>query len=391
LSKELKQDHPAKAPLIGVGLALAGCLLLISPLGKGVPGQYGYAPGQTPPAVQAALDKYNSDPTNSATTVETARILINQGRGSGNADIVVKADTMLSALSGRENMAEALKLRAISQQYLHNFDEALKLLDLSLALKGDDATALLTRANILLVQGKIKEAQLACRHLGAAKRLDLLLLCETTAKALGPEADSMAARLNTVITSGRMDPALTGYAYSVLGEMAMFQGDNDLAEDQLEKAQSADPENLRIRMLHADSLLEIDEPEAAVKAMDVPAQTDAFLLRRAIAYKRSGQAEALSRVSNEMDRRIRTNARINHIGHAREEARYFLKVKNDPTKALERAKINWQVQREYEDAWIYIEAAKAAGKPKEADVVREWMSVQGVEASGLVKRLPPLK
>lgn len=389
--KALKSDLSIKAPLLGVFLALAGGLLLLSPLGTGIPGQYGYAPGHMPPSVKTALKAYEANPKDSKTTLETARTLINEGRTSGNADIVAKADTILSSLSGRGNMAEALKLRAISQQYLHNFDEALKLLNLSLSLKGDDATTLLTRANILLVQGKIKQAEQACRGLGAAGRLDLLLLCETTAKALGPEAGSAAKRLNVVLDSGRMDPALTGYAYSVLGEIAMFQGDNALAKSLLSQAQTADPETLRIRALHADSLLALGEPEVAIEAMDVPEQTDALLLRRAIAFKRSGREHELSRVSQEMDRRVRANARINHIGHAREEARYFLQVKNDPEKALERAEINWKAQKEYEDAWLLIESAKSAGKPERIEKVREWMDAQNVTAPALVSRLPNVK
>jgi tetratricopeptide (TPR) repeat protein len=388
LSKNLKSHNNFKAPILGVFLALAGGMLLISPLGKGLSGQYGYAPGDMPPEVQSALEDYKSEPEDRQIALKTARALINEGRLTGNAEIVAKADSILSSISGRENMTEALKLRAISQQYLHNFDEALSLLELALSLDGKDATALLTRANILLVQGKIKAAKEACVPLGTAGRYDLLLLCDSTAKALGPEAQNAAAQLNAVLESRRMDPALIGYAYSVLGEMAMFQGDDALAQARLEKAQAADPQTLRIRMLHADSLLALRQPEAALKTLDIPVETDAFLLRRALAYKQSGQDEKLSDVSEEMDRRIRANFRVGHNGHAREEARYFLDVKEDADKALERARTNWQAQREYEDAWLFIDAAKAAGKPAEADPVRDWMNAQNVVAPGLVSRLP---
>ena len=386
--KELKIDTGFKTPILGVFLALAGGMLLISPLGIGQSGQYGYAPGKMPPEVQSALEDYDSEPANTATALKTARALINEGRLTGNAEIVAKADSILSSMSGRENMTEALKLRAISQQYLHNFDEALSLLKLVLSFDGNDATALLTRANILLVQGKIGAAKEACVPLGTAGRYDLLLLCDSTAKALGPEAQSAADQLNAVLESRRMDPALIGYAHSVLGEIAMFQGDNALAQAQFEKAQAADPQTLRIRMLHADSLLALEQPEAALRALDMPVETDAFLLRRALAFKQSGQNEELRKVSQELDRRIRANFRVGHNGHAREEARYFLDVKENADKALERARTNWQAQREYEDAWLFIDAAKAAGKPAEADPVRDWMNAQNVVAPGLVSRLP---
>lgn len=388
MSKVLKKEDRYQTPILGVFLALAGGLLLISPLGMGQSGQYGYGPGGMPPEVRSVLEEYQAEPEDSATALNTARALINEGRLTGNAEIVAKADDILSSISGRGNMTEALKLRAISQQYLHNFDEALSLLDLSLSFDGKDATALLTRANILLVQGKIEAAKEACLPLGSAGRYDLLLLCETTAQALGPQAQDAADRLNAVLKTGRMDPALIGYAYSVLGEIAMFQGDNALAQSQFEKAQAADPQTLRIRMLHADSLLALQQPEAALKALDVPVETDAFLLRRALAFKQAGQVEQLSDVSEEMDRRIRANFRVGHNGHAREEARYFLNVKEDPANALERASTNWQAQREYEDAWLLIDAAKAAGRPEAAEPVRDWMKAQNIVAPGLVSRLP---
>lgn len=390
MSQGLKKKNNFKAPILGVFLALTGGVLLLSPLGTGQAGQFGYDPGGMPSDVSAALAEYETNSEDAQTALSAARVLINEGRLTGNAEIVAKADSILSSLSARENRVEALNLRAISQQYLHNFDEALDLLELSLSLQPQNATALLTRANILLVQGKIGQAKTACEALGPAGRYDLLLLCDTTARALGPEAEDAARRLNVVLETGRMDNALIGYAYSVLGEIALFQGNDAQARTLLEKAQSADPETLRIRMLHADSLLALNAPEAALTALEIPVETDAFLLRRAIAFQQKGQEKELADISREIDRRIRANFRVGHNGHAREEARYFLDVKNDPAKALERALTNWQVQREYEDAWLLIEAAAAAGKPEAAQRLRDWMSEQNVVAPGLVSRLKEL-
>lgn len=73
--------------------------------------------------------------------------------------------------------------------------------------------------------------------------------------------------------------------------------------------------------------------------------------------------------------------------HAREEARYFLQVAEKPVRALARARVNWGKQREYEDAWLLLEAAKAAGEPAAAAAVQVWMDEQAVTAPALTARL----
>ena len=85
---------------------------------------------------------------------------------------------------------------------------------------------------------------------------------------------------------------------------------------------------------------------------------------------------------------MQSNLQEGHIGHAREEARYFLEVTNEPSKALERAKLNWKVQREFEDAWLLIDSARAANASDELDTVRSWMRAETVVAPELVSRLP---
>ena len=140
-------------------------------------------------------------------------------------------------------------------------------------------------------------------------------------------------------------------------------------------------------MLHADSLLNLNKPEAALAALDVSANTDSLLVRRAIAYKQAGKTEELAQASKEIDSRIQGNLRAEHTGHAREEALYYLEVINSPSKALERANINWKFQREFEDARLLIDAATAANSTADAKKVQTWMRNENVTIPGLVSRL----
>ena len=379
-----------KTPLLGTLSLFFGGLILVSPLGTGLSEQYGFPADQIPPSIQLALRDIQSNPDDPPIVFNAADVLITQGRIAGNSEIVAVADTILAAMSETANNPRALKLRAVATQYLHDFDKALALLDQSLAIDKLDPSAILTRANILLVQGKLSAAKAACRSLVRAQRFDLFMLCDTSAKAIGPEATISAQRLSDFVELGRMDSALEGYAYSVLGEIAMFQGDNIEAQRLLEKAQMLDTTNLRIRMIHADSLLNLGRPEDAIEVLNVPANTDSLLVRRALAYKRAGKKRTLARASKEMELLIQGNLNAGHTAHAREEALYFLEVSNDYPEALKRANINWQLQREFEDARLLLDSAKAANALSEAEKVRTWMRDENVTAPELVSRLEAL-
>lgn len=387
MSNSVKRRADWQMPLLGILAILAGGMMLISPMGMGTPNLYGFALDNLPITAQDALKQIKLEPDNPSVVLNAAEVLIEHGRLVGNSATVAAADAMLVSFPSTNSMARALRLRAIAQQYLHNFDEALALIAKSLEIDSSDATVFLTRANILVVQGKLGEAQRACRAIASALRYDLFILCDTTVRAIGPQASVVAWRLRDLLDIGRMDSALTGYAYSVLGEIAMFQGDDKKAQKLLEKAQTLDPENLRIRMLHADSLLNLSKYREALMVLYDSADTDALLVRRAIAYKHSGNKEALARAVKEIERRIQGNIRAQHTGHAREESLYYLEVLNEPLKALERANINWTVQREFEDARLLLDAAISADSIDDVKKIESWMREENVTAPELVIRL----
>ena len=118
MSHFFKSSAICRTPLIGVFLGFAGALILISPLGRGQPGKYGFAPGEIPPAVQGAMSRLGANPDDPSVTLEVAKTLINQGRMRGNSEVVAIADNLLTSMKDGKNMAEALKYRAIAQQYL---------------------------------------------------------------------------------------------------------------------------------------------------------------------------------------------------------------------------------------------------------------------------------
>jgi len=74
--------------------------------------------------------------------------------------------------------------------------------------------------------------------------------------------------------------------------------------------------------------------------------------------------------------------------HQREQARFELKLRNDPSTALTLARKNWAVQKEPADIRIYLEAALQARDA--ASPVVEWVALNHTEdaaASRLIARL----
>ena len=79
-----------------------------------------------------------------------------------------------------------------------------------------------------------------------------------------------------------------------------------------------------------------------------------------------------------MASRVKQNLQLGLNAHAREDAMYFLWLAKDPAQALERAKVNWTLQHEIDDARLLIDAADAAGQPAEAVPVLTWMKEKAI-------------
>ena len=131
-------------------------------------------------------------------------------------------------------------------------------------------------------------------------------------------------------------------------------------------------------MMFADVLLADGNAAAAWNLLAAAPEVDGVLLRRAIAAKRLGQDAVLETARTELSRRFRQNQDLGLTAHAREETRFYLEVDRDPALALSRAQVNWNLQREIEDAQLLIDAAVAADTPAAAAPVLRWIAEQEV-------------
>lgn len=393
---------PAPRAIAGVAAALvAGLVIVVGAAGlMRTPSDDGAAPlseatvvatldgaGQTySDDLRAALRVARAAPQDAELAKRAARTLIAEGRAAGNSRLVGAALGVLRPFLAPPD-AEILTLAANARQYQHDFEGALSMLDQAIALAPRDTDAVLMRATINTVLGRFDVADGDCRGLRALDRPDLGFLCQSVARTLTAEAPAVYERLAAIVEQGAMlDLALRGYALGLMGEIAALQGWSDRARAHLDAALAEDPGDIRLRMMLADVLLDDDDPEAAFRLLAPAPDVDGVVIRRAVAAERSGEDAVAEAARTELDRRFRQNIDLGLTAHAREETRFYLQVEPDPALALERARVNWDLQREIEDAQLLIDASVAANVPEAAEPVLRWMAAQSVSVPTL--RIP---
>ncbi|HVG46680.1 MAG TPA: tetratricopeptide repeat protein [Rubellimicrobium sp.] len=335
------------------------------------------------PDLVAALRATRAAPQDAETARAAARLLIDEGRSEGDSRLVGAALGVLRPVMDPPE-AETLYLAATARQYQHDFTGAMDLLDRAIALDPRHVNALLTRATLLMVQGRIGEAQEQCQAL-AALRQDVGFLCQSTALIVTPQAPVVAERLAQIVAHpGLLSSSLEPWAMGLQGEIAMLQGNDAAARERFEALLARDPGSLRERVILADLLLRAGEPEAVTMLLVDAPDTDGVLLRRALAARALDAPDEAAEAT--LADRVRLNRELGLDAHAREDAMYHLLLAGDPGMALDRARANWALQHEFEDAQLLIDAAVAAGAPEEAEPVLDWMAQEGIDIPAL--RLP---
>lgn len=331
-----------------------------------------------PPALRAAMAAARAAPGDEALAQDAARALIAEGRALGDSRLVGAAVAVLRPFLAQAS-ARTLYLAATARQYQHDFPGALALLDQALALAPSDVNARLSRATIRTVQGDYPAARADCAEIAARGRADVGFLCQATTHVLTREGPALAARITGILAQpGLLDPGLQPWARGLVAEIALHHGDLDAARLQLDQVLAEDPGALRERLLLADIAL-AQGRAAEAQALLAPApSTDGVALRQALAARALGDTRLAARLTEDLARGFARNLDLGLTAHAREEAQFYLRLARDPVQALARARVNWDLQHEAEDAALLIAAAEAAGQPEATKDLRRWMDAQDV-------------
>ena len=226
------------------------------------------------------------------------------------------------------------------------------------------------RSTVHLVQGDLQKAEQDCALIHAL-RPDIGLMCQATALTLTDAAPAIATRLTALMQAGALDPSLQNWATSLLGEIALLQNQPEQAETHLRQVLLTDPFALRERLMLADLMLSQARNSDVTALLQNAPSTDGVMIRRALA---TGDAS----ITEQLATRVTQNLALGLTAHAREDALYFLLLARDPVRALDRAKVNWALQHEIDDATLLLTAADAAGQPAAALPVMDWIKSNAI-------------
>lgn len=275
---------------------------------------------------------------------------------------------------------EALVLRAVIKQHLHEFEAALRDLDRALVRDPDHFTARSFRAVILIVQARYREAERDCLGLGRISDSLIAAACQPTVDALtGKAATALEALERELARRPDAPPDERLWALTRLAEIAQRLDRARLADRTYRRALELGIDDQYLLSAYADFLLDQNRPAEVVQLLAGHERNDVLLLRLAIAEKVLGLPPAAEHRAA-LQARFDAARLRNDTLHLSDEARFALDVLGRAEVAARLARDNWDLgQREPSDARILLEAALAANRSDLARPALAWLAASGNE------------
>lgn len=340
-------------------------------------------------ALRAALAAKPDDP---AAAAAFARRAIERGREEADPRYFGYAESALQPWWTPPRPPEEIQLlRAVLRQQRHDFAGAMTDLDALIAADGSNAQARLTRAVVLMVQGRPREALRDCAGMIGRAGVLTLTTCIAQAKSLSGDAATAGPALESLLDAPGTQATTSEriWALTVAAELAERRGDRaaagrrfDQAREQVRADGSRDPYLLTA---DADRLLAEGRYAEVRERLADETRIDNALLRLALA-EQALQDPALDAHVRLLQARFDETRQRGDTVHLREEALFELKIRKDPAQALTLAARNWEQQREPIDARLFLDAALAAGQPQQAAPVLAWMQDTGIDDPELKTR-----
>jgi hypothetical protein len=382
---------------------VAACLLLIA-IGGGptasAAGERSYVPAddsvvletlpvRRDPAVRqlrAERAQLAASPHDPAIAAAYARRAIELGRTQSDPRFYGYASAALAPWDTQPKPPVEIEwLRTVLQQQRHDFGGAMAALD-ALLQREDYPPARLTRASLLMVQGRPREALRDCAAL-ARSNLVTATSCAASASSLSGHAPAALNSLDSIIprlAGASLDERL--WTLTLAAEIAArlerdeVQQRYDAAVAELDSSNSGDAYLLAA---YADFELDQHRPQPVVERLRDQQRIDTLLLRLTLAEQQLLQAGTpqpdFDAHKRELVSRFDAVRARGETTHGREETMFVLRAEQDAPRALKLAQVNWQVQREPVDARLLLESAIAAQQPAAAAPVLDWMRATAIE------------
>ncbi len=335
----------------------------------------------------------NAAPNDSDAALQLARAYIQRGRRLADPRYLSYAEAALQKFwSGTNSPPSAvLVMRATLRQTNHDFENALRDLDVVLREDPGNAQAWLTRATILQVLGRFSEARQACLPLvRLTSELVAVTAAASVASLTGNGANSYDLLLTTFERHTNAPPAEKAWTVTALAEIAARLGRTKEAEAHFKSALKANPEETYLLGSYADLLLDERRNFEVLDLLTGRERADGLLLRLTLAQAALEPSAKRTRQNiDSLQARFQASRARGDKVHLREEARFTLHLAQDPVKALDLALMNWGIQKEPWDARLVLEASLAAKNVKAAQLVLQWLAdnrLEDVQIARLVAR-----
>ncbi len=279
--------------------------------------------------------------------------------------------------------ADLRLIRGQLRQYRHDFAGALADLEAVAAAEPSNVEAHAWRAAIFMVQARYAEARAECAALEPHSSALFSTGCHAYVDATTGKTRPAYERLARVLKEHPEAPAGSKlWNLTRLAEMARRLGRPDAALGHFREALSLGMTDNFLLAAFGDFLLDEKRPAEVAEMLKGWARSDTLLLRLALAESALKLPSAAKRIQALEDRFSEASLRGEQL-HLQEEARFRLRLRNDPSGALRLAAANWKVQREPRDAAILLEAALAARDRKAAQPALDWLDQSGFEDAGM--------
>lgn len=340
-------------------------------------------------ALNAQRRALAAHPDDLPAAVAYARRAIELGRATADPRYHGQAESALKPWLSLADPPPVIRLlRATLRQQRHDFVGAIADLDQLIIRNSGDAQARLTRATILMVQGRPADALTDCNALIAAHG-DLIAAatCIASVRSLDGHASAAIEVLTaTLAESANAPPGEQLWALTALAEIEARQGRDADAGKHFEAAinllRASGEHDPYLLTAYADYLLAAGRAAEARELTQDTRQIDNLLLRLALAQAALGDPGLADSLA-QLDARFTEAGLRGGSVHLREEALYALKLQHEAPRAVSLAIQNWQSQREPADARLLLEASLAAAQPAAAQPALAWLTQTGIEDPAL--------
>lgn len=254
-------------------------------------------------------------------------------------------------------------LQATVQQGRHEFAASRLVLEAALARAPGNAQGWLNLAALERLSARYPQSVAACDAVQRASQPWYAAACRWETRSLQGQQAAAARGMQALLTQAK-GPEQASWLWSLLAEGHERAGQDVAANDAYTRSLALTPD-LYTAIAYSDLLLRRGQLEAALRVLAPLPETDAVLLRRAVAWRRMGDRRWTDLRQTLRERTAALLRRGDDPGlHGREAALVALWLDDDPTQALALARANLLLQREPLDWWIALQSARGARDAK---------------------------